>query len=130
MASPIDGKPISTPYKRAGKMWSKGYHTGVDVACPIGSPVKAVADQEVVNANWGKAYGNQIVTKCADGNFWIYAHLSRVDVKPGAKIARGQVIGLSGNSGNSSGPHLHCEKRSNVRWSAGQDLDPMGEFNS
>ena len=128
MSAPIDGKPVSTPYKKLGKMWSKGYHTGLDVACPIGTPVKATSDQVVQNANWGKAYGSQIVAKCADGNFVIYAHLSKVNVKPGQAIARGSVIGLSGNSGNSSGPHLHFEKRSNVRWSAGHDLDPNGEL--
>lgn len=130
MASPIDGKPISTVYKKPGKMWSKGYHTGIDVACPEGTPVKATSDQVVQNANWGKSYGNQIVAKCADGNFVIYAHLSRVDVKPGASITKGQVIGLSGNTGNSSGPHLHFEKRNNIRWSAGQDIDPNAEFNA
>ena len=130
MASPISGRPISTPYKKAGKMWSKGYHTGIDIACPVGTPIMATSDQTVVNANWGRSYGNQIVVRLADGNFWIYAHLSEVNVKAGDVLKRGQVIGKSGNTGNSSGPHLHCEKRNNIRWSAGQDLDPMSEFNS
>lgn len=123
MANPIANHPLSTPYKKAGKMWSKGYHTGVDFACPIGTDVLAACDGKVENANWGKAYGNQLVVKVA-GGWVIYAHLSKLLVKPGDTIKKGQHIAESGNSGNSSGPHLHFEARNNIRWSAGEDIDP------
>jgi murein DD-endopeptidase MepM/ murein hydrolase activator NlpD len=123
MALPIKNGKITTAYKKAGKMWSKGYHTGVDFAVPTGTPVLAVADGKIENANWGKSYGNQVVQK-VDGGWVIYAHLNAVRVKPGTAVKKGQIVGESGNSGNSSGPHLHFEYRSKLRWSDGVDLDP------
>jgi murein DD-endopeptidase MepM/ murein hydrolase activator NlpD len=123
MGSPIAGKTPSTPYRKLGRMWSKGYHTGVDYAVPIGTDVLAVADGKVVNANWGRSYGTQLVTK-VNGGFFIYAHLSKALLKPGDVFKAGQVIGKSGNTGNSSGPHLHVELRSGIKWSTSKDLDP------
>jgi murein DD-endopeptidase MepM/ murein hydrolase activator NlpD len=126
MALPIKDGKITTAYKKLGKMWSKGYHTGVDFAVPVGTEVHAVADGKVANANWGKAYGTQIVQDLGDGTFFIYAHLSKSLVKPGDKLSKNQVIGKSGNTGNSSGPHLHTELRNGPRWSTSKDLDPAG----
>lgn len=125
MGLPIANGKITTAYKKLGKMWSKGYHTGVDFAVPQGTNIIAVADGKVANANWGKSYGTQIVQKIQDQDTWvIYAHLSKSLVEPGDEIKKGQHIGESGNTGNSSGPHLHFEARNNIRWSAGQDVDP------
>jgi murein DD-endopeptidase MepM/ murein hydrolase activator NlpD len=124
MALPIKDGKITTPYKKLGKMWSKGYHTGVDFAVKTGTPILAVADGKIANANWGKSYGTQLVQDLGDGSFCIYAHLSSASKKIGDTVTKGEVIGLSGNTGNSSGPHLHFERRNNIRWSAGQDLDP------
>jgi hypothetical protein len=125
MGLPIANGKITTAYKKLGKMWSKGYHTGIDFAVPQGTDIIAVADGKISNANWGKSYGTQIVQKIAGQDTWvIYAHLSKSLVKAGDEIKKGQHIGESGNTGNSSGPHLHFEARNNIRWSAGQDLDP------
>jgi murein DD-endopeptidase MepM/ murein hydrolase activator NlpD len=127
MGLPIANGKITTAYKKLGKMWSKGYHTGVDFAVPQGTEIIAVADGKVSNANWGKSYGTQIVQKIEGQDAWvIYAHLSKSLVKAGDEIKKGQHIGESGNTGNSSGPHLHFEMRDNIRWSAGKDLDPKG----
>ena len=123
MGSPIAGKTPSTGYRKVGRFWSKGYHTGVDYAVPVGTDVLAVADGKIENASWGKSYGTQLVQKL-DGGWFIYAHLSSTLVKPGDKVKAGQVIAKSGNTGNSTGPHLHVELRNNIRWSAGTDLDP------
>jgi murein DD-endopeptidase MepM/ murein hydrolase activator NlpD len=123
MGSPIAGKTPSTPYKKLGKWWSKGYHTGVDYAVPVGTDVLAVADGVIDPATWGKSYGIQLVQKL-DGGWFIYAHLSKALVKPGDKVVAGQVIAKSGNTGNSTGPHLHVELRSKSHWSSGTDLDP------
>ena len=123
MGSPILNGKITTPYKKKGKMWSKGYHTGVDYAVKSGTEIVAVADGKIESANWGKSYGIQAVQK-VEGGWVIYAHLSKLEVKAGDKVVKGQRIGLSGNTGNSSGPHLHFEMRDNIRWSAGKDLDP------
>ena len=125
MASPIKDGKITTPYKKLGKMWSRGYHTGVDYAIKSGTEVLAVADGKIEPANWGKSYGIQAVQK-VEGGWVIYAHLSKLEVKSGDKVVKGQKIGLSGNTGNSSGPHLHFEMRDNIRWSAGKDVDPKG----
>ena len=127
MGLPIANGKITTAYKKLGKMWSKGYHTGVDFAVPQGTDIIAVADGKVSNANWGKSYGTQIVQKIEGQDAWvIYAHLLKSLVKAGDEIKKGQHIGESGNTGNSSGPHLHFEMRDNIRWSAGKDLDPKG----
>jgi murein DD-endopeptidase MepM/ murein hydrolase activator NlpD len=123
MVSPIAGKTPSTKYKQVGRWWSKGYHTGVDYAVPVGTDVLAVADGVIENANWGRSYGTQLVQKL-DGGWFIYAHLSKTLVKPGDKVSEGQVIAKSGNTGNSTGPHLHAELRSKSHWSSGTDLDP------
>jgi murein DD-endopeptidase MepM/ murein hydrolase activator NlpD len=123
MGLPIKGGKITTAYGKKGKMWSKGYHTGVDFAVPTGTDVLAVADGKIEAANWGAAYGTQLVQK-VDGGWVIYAHLSKALIKAGASVKKGQHIGESGNTGNSSGPHLHFEMRDNIRWSAGKDIDP------
>jgi murein DD-endopeptidase MepM/ murein hydrolase activator NlpD len=123
MGLPIKGGKITTAYGKKGKMWSKGYHTGVDFAVPQGTDVVAVADGKIENASWGKAYGTALVQK-VEGGWVIYAHLSKALAKPGDKVVAGQHIGESGNTGNSSGPHLHFEMRDNIRWSAGKDIDP------
>lgn len=128
MALPIKDGKITTKYKKLGKMWSKGYHTGVDFAVPSGTDILAVDDGVIANANWGKSYGTQIVQQVTvnDQKRWvIYAHLTKSLVKPGDAVVKGQHIGESGNTGNSSGPHLHFEMRDNIRWSAGADCDPV-----
>jgi murein DD-endopeptidase MepM/ murein hydrolase activator NlpD len=123
MGLPIKDAKITTPYGKKGKMWSRGYHTGIDVACPVGTDIIAVADGKIEKANWGASYGTQLVQKI-EGGWVIYAHLSKTLVKPGDKVVKGQHIAESGNTGNSSGPHLHFEQRSNIKWSAGKDIDP------
>ena len=92
MGLPIANGKITTAYKKLGKLWSKGYHSGVDFAVPTGTDIIAVADGKVSNANWGKSYGTQIVQKLEGQNAWvIYAHLSKSLVKPGHEIKKGQI---------------------------------------
>ena len=130
---PIKGKPISTPYRKRGKWWSTGFHTGIDIACPTGTSVYAVQDGTVTGGSWGKSYGNQIIIdqdaieadKRIPGGWAIYAHLSKILVEPGDVVKKGDKIGLSGNSGNSTGPHLHYEVRNQARWTGGKDQNPM-----
>lgn len=128
MGLPIKNGKITTPYRKLGKMWKKGYHTGVDFAVPTGTDIIAVADGKVEGANWGSSYGTHVIQK-VKGGWVIYAHLSKSSVKPGEELKKGDPIGKSGNTGNSSGPHLHFEMRNNIRWSAGDDLDPSNLLN-
>ncbi|MGW5421163.1 M23 family metallopeptidase [Streptomyces sp. NPDC003943] len=119
---PLNGG-ISTPYKQPGSMWSSGYHTGVDFIADTGTAVHAVGPGTVYSAGWGGAYGNQIVIQHADGTFSQYGHLSSISVSAGQTVTGGQVIGLSGSTGNSTGPHLHFEMRTGPDY--GSDIDPL-----
>jgi murein DD-endopeptidase MepM/ murein hydrolase activator NlpD len=140
MASPIKNLPVSTAYRVKGKHWSTGYHTGIDIKCPVGTPVYAAVDGKVCPGGWGSAYGKQIVVDQKPlndgtpnriaGGWAIYAHLSEVKVKAGQEIKKGDLIGLSGNTGNSTGPHLHYEVRNQERWTGGKDRDPMPFINA
>ncbi|MFD9655600.1 M23 family metallopeptidase [Streptomyces mirabilis] len=125
---PVEGATIGTGYKVAGSMWSSGYHTGVDFVVSTGTTVKAVAAGTVVSAGWGGAYGNQVVIQHADGRYSQYAHLSALSVSPGQTVTESQQIGLSGATGNVTGPHLHFEIRTTPNY--GSDVDPVAYLRS
>lgn len=125
---PVSGATIGTGYRVAGSMWSSGYHTGVDFVVPTGTSLKAVGAGTVVSAGWGGAYGNQVVIKLADGYYAQYAHLSQLSVSAGQTVTGGQQIGLSGATGNVTGPHLHFEIRTTPDY--GSDVDPVSYLRS
>ncbi|MEV0120378.1 M23 family metallopeptidase [Streptomyces sp. NPDC050703] len=122
-ASPIAGSYVSTGYQTGGAMWSSGSHTGVDFHASSGTPVHAVGSGTVVEAGWGGAYGNNVVIKMNDGTYTQYGHMSSLGVTVGQTVTPGQQIGLSGSTGNSSGPHLHFEARTSAEY--GSDIDPV-----
>ncbi len=95
-------------------------HRGVDFALPIGTPVLAVGDGEVMVAKNGGAAGNYVALRHGRQYMTRYMHLSRVLVKPGQKVKRGDRIALSGNTGRSTGPHLHFEV-----WINNQAVNPL-----
>lgn len=121
--APVSGAGVGTAYKVAGSMWSSGYHTGVDFVVPTGTSLKAVGAGTVVSAGWAGAYGNQVVIQLADGHYAQYAHLSSLSVSSGQSVTAGQQVGLSGTTGNSTGPHLHFEIRTTPDY--GSDVDPV-----
>jgi murein DD-endopeptidase MepM/ murein hydrolase activator NlpD len=125
---PVSGSGVGTAYKVAGSMWSSGYHTGVDFVVPTGTSLKAVGPGTVVSAGWAGAYGNQVVIKLNDGHYAQYAHLSSLSVSAGQAVTGGQQVGLSGSTGNSTGPHLHFEIRTTPNY--GSDVDPMAYLRS
>ena len=113
---------ITTPFGERGPYWKLGYHPGMDFAVPVGTPVKAVADGVVIEAyeaGYNKGYGGYVKVDHGNGRHSLYAHLSRVDVEEGQQVSAGDKIALSGNTGVSTGPHLHLEIRQN-----GKHLDP------
>ncbi|MEU4082153.1 peptidase [Streptomyces venezuelae] len=120
--APVSGG-MSTPYRASGSMWSSGYHTGVDFMASTGTTVLAVGPGTVYSAGNGGAYGNQVVIQHADGTFSQYAHLSSISVSAGQTVTGGQQIGLSGATGNVTGPHLHFEMRTGPEY--GSDIDPI-----
>lgn len=90
---------------------SEEEHTGLDIAVTIGTPVRAVGGGTVLDVGSDSEYGQFILLGHPDGYQTKYGHLSRVLVSPGALVGADEVIGLSGNSGRSTAPHLHLEIR-------------------
>lgn len=100
--------------------WRDGrMHKGIDINLHKGDPIVAAFDGMVRIAHLKGAYGNVIIIRHYNGLETVYAHLSKIKVKPGQVVLAGQLIGLGGNTGRSSGPHLHFE----VRFK-GQALNP------
>jgi murein DD-endopeptidase MepM/ murein hydrolase activator NlpD len=92
-----------------------GYHTGFDITNSEGTPIQATADGEIVEAGWMDRYGNGIVIDHSHHLETLYAHMSRVKVKVGQKVSRGDILGTMGRTGNATGVHLHYEVRLNGR---------------
>jgi murein DD-endopeptidase MepM/ murein hydrolase activator NlpD len=89
-------------------------HNGVDFGTPRGTPVHAAANGTVIivrNTGWNGGYGNYIVVTHPNGTQTLYAHLTNAIVAPGQAVTQGQTIGYSGNTGKSTGAHLHFEVR-------------------
>ncbi|MFE2548426.1 M23 family metallopeptidase [Streptomyces sp. NPDC059355] len=124
---PVSTYTLSATFGKGGTMWSHK-HSGQDFACPVGTQVKAASAGTVVKAGPngggdGPAYGNAIVIKHANNTYSQYAHLSKIKVRIGQKVAKGSQIALSGNTGNSSGPHLHFEIRTTPNY--GSAVNPV-----
>lgn len=100
--------PISAEFGRTGPLWRNG-HTGIDIGCPEGSLVYAAFDGKVIFVGPAGEYGGSIVLTDGKGTKVRYAHLSTLGVQHGQYINQGEVIGFSGNTGKSTGPHLHFE---------------------
>lgn len=97
-------------------------HTGIDLAAPIGTLVYAVADGTVIaagivkNSYGNEAYGNCVLISHQNSDYSFYAHMNSVSVRAGQKVVAGQEIGTVGNTGNTTGPHLHFEIRISPSW--------------
>jgi len=104
---PVEGIRITS---HLGQRWGK-FHPGVDIATPSGSLVLAAMDGEITESRFIGEYGNAIILNHNQSYFTLYGHLSDNFVKKGDKVRKGQVIGLSGSTGHSTGPHLHFEVR-------------------
>lgn len=114
LREPVEGGRVSRPFgvSRHPIFGRARMHRGVDFVAPRGTPVKAAAPGEVIEAHWkGGGFGRYIRIRHAGGLETAYAHLSRIagGVAPGARVEAGQVIGYSGSSGLTTGPHLHYE---------------------
>ncbi|MER5477201.1 M23 family metallopeptidase [Streptomyces sp. NPDC002734] len=124
---PVQKYKLSASFAQNGGMWAHK-HSGQDFAVPTGTKVFAVHEGTVVKAGgWGAgdgpAYGNAVVIKHGNGTYSQYAHLSKVQVSVGEKVNTGEQIALSGNTGNSSGPHLHFEIRTSANY--GTAVNPV-----
>jgi len=95
------------------------FHSGIDFAGAVGTPVHAVGDGVVVKARYSKDYGNVVMIDHGQGLVTLYAHNSRLEVRPGEVVLAGQEISKMGSTGRSTGPHLHFEVRQ-----YGERIDP------
>ncbi|VDS09277.1 Murein DD-endopeptidase MepM [Paracoccus haematequi] len=118
--------PLAMPVKDSfrytsgfGRRWGRA-HEGIDMAAPVGTPIHATGDGIVTHAGRQGAYGNLIKIQHELGVETRYGHLSRIRVKVGQRVSQGERIGDMGNTGRSTGPHLHYEVRMK-----GRAVDPM-----
>ncbi|WP_334663711.1 LysM peptidoglycan-binding domain-containing M23 family metallopeptidase [Streptomyces cyaneofuscatus] len=125
--APLDNANVTTQYRASGSSWSSGYHTGSDFQAASGTPVKAIGPGTVVSAGWSGSYGNEVVIKHEDGMYSQYAHQSSLSVSAGQTVTGGQQIGLSGSTGNSTGPPLHLFRlyRNLTGWSMSPPVNPV-----
>jgi murein DD-endopeptidase MepM/ murein hydrolase activator NlpD len=116
MTRPTELNYVTTVFGKPGD-WAAGYHTGIDYRAPTGTPVFATKGGKVIFSGWGgygDAYGRHVILQVWHNGLPIrllYAHLSKALVVPGQKVLAGQPVGLSGETGNTFGAHLHYEER-------------------
>ena len=112
---PISGGRLSSNFggRNAPTRGASTNHQGIDWATPVGTAVMASSGGTVTRAGWGSGYGYVVYIQHADGRETRYGHLSRVLVNVGDHVDQGDKIALSGNTGRSTGPHLHFELRIN-----------------
>jgi len=113
--------PISSPFGYRSNPFSgqRTFHAAIDIVVNRGTPVKATREGKVADTGYNAVFGNYVIIRHSDGYQSLYAHLDRVMTKKGASVNQGEVLGLSGNTGQSTGPHLHFGIFHN-----GQAVDP------
>lgn len=107
---PVIGE-ISATYMQRGRRWEGGRHTGIDIRAPRGTKIRSVMEGEVIETGYARGYGRLVTIKHPDGSEAIYAHMTKILAKKGQAVAIGDVIGLVGSTGNSTGNHVHFEVR-------------------
>jgi murein DD-endopeptidase MepM/ murein hydrolase activator NlpD len=116
---------LTAGFGECGDHWS-ACHTGQDFAVPTGTPVVTAGGGTVVFAGWAGAYGKTVRVLHPDGVATWYCHLTRIEARRGASVGAGDLVGLSGSTGNSTGPHLHLEIRTGASaTSSGAPVDPL-----
>jgi len=119
--SGVLGWPVSGPVTSGfGVRWGR-MHEGIDIAVGEGTPVRAAAAGTVIYAGWMSGYGNLVAVDHGNGLSTAYAHNSSLAVSVGQSVAAGEIVSYSGNTGNSTGPHVHFEVRVD-----GSAVDPLG----
>ena len=108
-------KPINSSVLISSRFGTRGsgYHTGLDLAVALGTPIHPVAAGKVTFAGWNGGYGNLVIVSHGNGVETYYAHCSKIYVKVGAEVSTDDTIAAVGSTGNSTGPHLHLEVRVN-----------------
>lgn len=124
---PVDVKPSGYAWPTQGviSQYFSWYHPAIDIAAPIGTPIVASENGQVINTyptGWNSGYGTNVRIRGATGNVTLYAHMMEVDVTPGQIVSAGKtLVGRIGITGKTTGPHLHFE----IRGESGSRIDPM-----
>ncbi|MER8484945.1 M23 family metallopeptidase [Mesorhizobium sp. M1322] len=122
LANPAPGRSITSPFgvRTDPLLGTAALHSGMDFRAPTGMPAKVTAPGVVVKAGWNGGYGRMVEVDHGNGFATRYGHLSKINVTVGKRLNAGDVIGKTGSSGRSTGPHLHYEIRHN-----GEAIDPL-----
>lgn len=122
LANPAPGRSVTSPFgvRTDPLLGTAALHSGMDFRIPLGSPARATAAGIVTKAGWNGGYGRMVEVDHGQGYTTRYAHLSKVDVAVGQAVRAGDVVGQTGSSGRSTGPHLHYEVRHD-----GEAIDPL-----
>ncbi len=122
IAHPAPGQRITSGFgpRRDPILGRSAFHAGMDFRAPTGTPIRAPASGKIVRAGRNGGYGKMVEIDHGNGLKTRFAHLSRIQVRVGEEVSAGQRIGASGNTGRSTGPHLHYEVRKD-----GQAVNPM-----
>lgn len=123
---PISGGRMTSGFgrRKAPTKGASSYHKGIDWATPVGTAVMASSGGKVIKAGWGRGYGYVVYIQHPDGKVTRYGHLSKILVSAGQSVSQGQKIALSGNTGVSTGPHVHFEILIN-----GSQVNPLNYLN-
>jgi murein DD-endopeptidase MepM/ murein hydrolase activator NlpD len=116
---PVISYVLTARFGQGGSRWSH-FHTGLDFAAPIGTPIHSVMAGKVIFAAFAGAYGRQVQVRHADGTVTSYSHMSKFSVSVGDVVPMGGQVGAIGVTGNTTGPHVHFE----VRPHGGAPIDP------
>lgn len=122
LANPAPGRSVTSPFgvRTDPLLGTAALHSGMDFRAPTGMPAKVTAPGVVVKAGWNGGYGRMVEVDHGNGFATRYGHLSKISVTVGERLDAGDVIGKTGSSGRSTGPHLHYEIRRN-----GEAIDPL-----
>lgn len=122
LANPAPGRSVTSPFgvRPDPLLGTAALHSGMDFRAPTGMPAKVTAPGVVVKAGWNGGYGRMVEVDHGNGFATRYGHLSKIDVIVGKRLNAGDVIGKTGSSGRSTGPHLHYEIRHH-----GEAIDPL-----
>ena len=118
---PIKGK-LTSPfgYRRDPFTGRRSFHSGIDLAAPQGTPIKVVMDGTISEMSFSRVFGNYMIVTHANGYQTLYGHVSAFKAKRGEKVVQGETIALVGNTGMSTGPHVHLSIYKN-----GKLVDPL-----
>ncbi|TIR32882.1 MAG: M23 family metallopeptidase [Mesorhizobium sp.] len=122
LANPAPGRSVTSPFgvRTDPLLGTAALHSGMDFRAPTGMPAKVTAPGVVVKAGWNGGYGRMVEVDHGNGFATRYGHLSKINVTVGKRLNAGDVVGKTGSSGRSTGPHLHYEIRHN-----GEAIDPL-----